>query len=209
MVRSLPRRGTPVTAIAAVPAAGSLASWLPCGACVKADVCRLRELIPADAAGSAVRVLERGLRLVALEVRVECDHFLGQAAAPAPLPASPAPEDRPSDADRAARSRRNGTEASLRVRQARREELAAPSRPIRARPGAKLPQEPVERDRVLFAAVRDAGGDQSAAGRALGVTQTRVSQLLRAARDAGRLPDDVAQLLASRSRNGRPKGVPA
>jgi hypothetical protein len=96
-------------------------------------------------------------------------------------------------------SRMRGAEANRRRLEAAR--AARAPGPGRGANNRRLPSDPAERERVLIEAVRGTT-TTGEAGERLGVTATRVQQLLRGLRDEGRLPDDIAAALAAR-RSGR------
>jgi hypothetical protein len=103
-----------------------------------------------------------------------------------------APKGDPNDEERAAASRQRGNAAMLAAKAAKSDRYP-------------LPRDRTERDRVVLEAVRSTAR-LTEAGVKLGVSETRVGQILREIRAAGQLPEDIAQLLSERN---AAKAVPA
>lgn len=195
----------PVTSPALPPA-------LPCDDCLHARVCALRALIPDLDHRVHVEALGDGLVLSYRAASIGCDHHMPARPVPVPDLVPPIREEhggeswrtKPTAAELAAASRRRGTERMLEVRKAK---AAGPGRGANNR---RLAVDREERERLLLEAVR-ATSTTAEAGERLGVTGTRVQQLLRELRDEGRLPQDIADALVAR-RSGRrivPEAVPA
>jgi hypothetical protein len=181
----------PVTPVTPTPTPTPAA--IPCGDCIHARVCKHREDL--EHAFERIALVAEALTdgPVRISSTADCgDHLVAPAPArtwPEPLPM--VLPTRPTAAEIEATSRRRGTEAMLATK--------APRYP--------LPRDRAERDRVVLAAVRETPS-LSAAGDRLGVSETRIGQILRVIRADGELPEDVATLLAARQVNkAEPKAV--
>lgn len=186
---------------------------IPCGDCLHARVCGKRETIEG-LAGPEVIEHAPGLRLVITRT-AECDDYLAPTFEQRALEArvvALVPDPEPIRAEHGGESwrtkpesatpqesRRRGTEAMLEARKAKK---AGSTGLGRGENNRRLPADPAERERVVLEAVR-ATETTAEAGERLGVTATRVQQILRDLRDQGRLPADIAATIAARRAGGR------
>lgn len=175
---------------------------IPCRSCVHASVCRWEPDVAK--AMYAVAELKVGSDpAIRIRATVECDHHApaphlqlvtGTATEPQSIRreyggeswrTDKAPKGDLADPERAAASRQRGNAAMLAAKEAKGHRYP-------------LPRDRAERNQVVLEAVRTTD-KLAAAGVVLGVSETRVGQIIKEIRAAGQLPDDVAELLNSRN----------
>lgn len=190
------RKQPPVTAVEEIPMPTPEPSappfTIPCGTCIHARVCGQRDKIPDAPQAPLSMELAPGLRVVSTAFEVQCDdhlpvHALRETTSDRIREHAAVPVALPHDVAMVAAGKREAKKRS----------------PGLGRGGnnRKLPVDPAEREARLLEAVR-ATTSTGEAGVLLGITATRVQQLLRELRDAGRLPGDITDALKAR-RSGR------
>ncbi len=149
-----------------VPVDATRKTAIPCGSCLHEPVCRLKDELPRDPEVlSQPHVIAPGLWLVFTGARVECDHYLGEAAMPAPIvDLTPEPI-----------RREHGGESwrtQKAVREAKRQPGHHPAKPAEER-------EKAERLARVMAALERNGGDRKAAALELGMKVNALAMVVK------------------------------